>query len=129
MTGSPDAHAEVLAQALAYGEAVCFARAEVFEAMCHERFTMTLVGPDGPTYWDKQSYLERVRSRGPADTLSFGIMDIDVAGDEIARVHCWVDVEALGTRFEDHLGFIKENGRWLLLTKVFRSLARLDGEE
>ena len=124
MSGSAQAFDEMRAQALAYAEAVCFARAEVFEQMCHERFNMTLIEASGNTFWDKAGYLDRVRGRAPADAASYGIMSIDVAGDEIARVHAWVDVGPV--RYEDHLGFVKENGRWQLLTKVFRTMARLD---
>ena len=127
MSGSASAFAEMREQAIAYGEAVCFARVDVFEAMCHARFNMTLIEASGNTYWDKAGYLERVRGRAPAAAASYGIMSIDVAGDEIARVHCWVDVGTL--RFEDHLGFVKEDGRWKLLTKVFRTMARLDDRE
>jgi hypothetical protein len=119
---------EVLAEAVAYGEAVYYARADVFEAMCHDNFQMTLVTPDGLTFWDKAAYLARVRARKAfPGAASFGVMAIDVTGDEIARVHCWVDVPPL--RYEDHLGFVKVDGRWKLLTKVFRTMARLDGQE
>jgi hypothetical protein len=124
----PTAYREVLAEAVAYGEAVYFARADVFEAMCHDNFQMTLVAPDGLTFWDKAAYLARVRGRDAfPGAASFGITAIDVAGDEIARVHCWVDVPPL--RYEDHLGFVKVDGRWRLLTKVFRTVTRLDGQE
>ena len=128
MSAASGAYAEVLAEAVAYGEAVYFARAEVFETMCHDRFQMTHVGPDGLTLWDKAAFLDRVRSRdafpGPA---SFGIEAIDVTGDVMARVHFWVDVPPL--RYEDHLGFVKVDGCWRLLTKVFRTKARIDGLE
>ncbi len=112
----------------AYGDAVYFARADVFEDMCHDNFQMTLVEPDGTPFWDKASYLERVRGRHPFEgEASYGIYSIDVAGDQIARAHLWVDVPPL--RYEDHLGFVKEGGSWKLLTKVFRTAARLDGQE
>jgi len=110
-----------LAAANAYGEAVYYARAEVFEGLCHDRFQMTHVGPEGTTFWDKVSYLERVRGRQPFEgAASYGITSVDAAGDEIARVHLWVDVPPL--RYEDHLGFIREGGTWKLLTKVFRTM-------
>ena len=128
MNASGAAHAEVLAQVEAYGNAVWFARAEVFEAMCHDRFQMTLVEAGGTTFWDKASYLARVRGRAAASgAASWGILDIDVAGDEIARAHLWVDVPPL--RYEDHLGFVREGGHWKLLTKVFRTAGRLDAQE
>ncbi len=122
------AYTEVMALAVAYGEAVYYARAEVFEDLCHDRFQMTLVEPDGTTFWDKTSYLERVQGRSAfSGDASYGITGIDVAGDEIARVHLWVDVPPL--RYEDHLGFVKEGGSWKLLTKVFRTAAHLGEQE
>jgi len=118
----------VHAQAVAYSEAVYFARADVFESMCHDHFNMTLVNNDGTTqHWDKASYLERVRGRSafPGDA-SYKVLSVDIAGDEIARVHLWVDVPP--ARYEDHLGFVYTDGSWKLLTKVFRTAARLDAE-
>jgi hypothetical protein len=71
----------VRAQADAYGEAVYYARAEVFEEMCHERFQMTLIEESGATFWDKAAYLERVRGRTAfPGAASYEILSIDVAG-------------------------------------------------
>lgn len=124
MSGTVQVHAEILEQAKAYCEAVWYARTEVFEKMCHERFAMNLIEAEGPTYWDKASFIERVRNRAPATgPASYEVLDIDVMGDQIARVHLTVDIP--GTRFEDHLGFVKLDGSWQLLTKVFRIKARL----
>ncbi|WP_224814038.1 nuclear transport factor 2 family protein [Hasllibacter sp. MH4015] len=123
-----DAYAQVMQVVHAYGEAVYYARADVFEDMCHDRFQMTLVEPEGSTFWDKAAYLDRVRGRSAFDgAASYGITSVDVAGDEIARAHLWVDVPPL--RYEDHLGFVKEGGSWKLLTKVFRTAAHLDVQE
>ena len=116
---SPEAAVRALAER--YCEAVWYARAEVFEEICHERFNMTHIGPDGPTWWDKDAFLARVRGRAPAGgPAPYEILAIDVAGGEIARAHLWVDIP--GTRFEDHLGFVKLDGQWTLLTKVFRTM-------
>lgn len=117
-----DAGAELRAQAIAYCEGVYFARAETFEAMCHDRFQMTHLAPDGTTtFWDKDAYLARVRGRDPfPGEASYDILGLDIAGGEIARVHLWVDVPPL--RYEDHLGFIYQAGAWKLLTKVFRTM-------
>ena len=118
---STRAYSEVLEVARAYGEAVYYARADVFEDMCHDRFQMTLIEDDGETFWDKASYLERVRGRQAFDgDASYEVLGADVAGDQIARVHLWVDVPPL--RYEDHLGFVKQDGSWKLLTKVFRTM-------
>lgn len=109
----------------AYGAAVYYARAEVFEEMCHERFQMTHIEGDRTTFWDKAGYLDRVRGRSAhPGAASYGVYSVDVAGDEIARAHLWVDVPPV--RYEDHLGFVKVAGQWKLLTKVFRTM---DGPE
>ena len=125
--GHPDTNADLRAAAETYCDAVYFARAEVFEELCHERFQMTLIEDGNATFWDKQAYLERVRGRKPfPEPASYDILGMDAAGDEIARVHLTVDVPPL--RFEDHLGFVRVDGNWKLLTKVFRTAARLDEE-
>ena len=114
--------------ALTYCDAVYFARADVFEELCHERFQMTLVEDGEATFWNKTSYLERVRGRDPfAPPAKYDLLSMDCSGDEIARVHLTVDVPPL--RFEDHLGFVNVDGSWKLLTKVFRVAARLDEGE
>jgi hypothetical protein len=98
------------------------ARVDVFEDICHDHFQMTeITAEGGANFWTKASYLERVRGRSafPGD-VSADILSIDVAGDEIARVHLWVDVPP--RRYEDHLGFVRVDGSWKLLTKVFRTM-------
>lgn len=128
MSGGSGIHREVVALAGAYGEAVCKARADVFERLCYENFQMTLVSPDGLTFWDKAGYLDRVRVREPCvGDPSFGVIAVDMTGDEMARVHCWVDVAPL--RYVDHLGFVKVDGRWAIMIKVFRTMARFDAPE
>ena len=113
--------------ALAYCDAVYFAKAEVFESLCHEKFQMTLIENGEATFWDKPAYLERVRGREPfPPPASFEILGMDMAGGEIARVHLTVDVPP--ARYEDHLGFVRLGGKWKLLTKVFRTASHLDEE-
>ncbi|MFK7869006.1 MAG: nuclear transport factor 2 family protein [Roseobacter sp.] len=125
--GKTQADTGLEAAALAYCDAVYFARAEVFETLCHDKFQMTLVENGQATFWDKHAYLERVRGRDafPAPA-QYEILSMDEAGGEIARVHLTVDVPPL--RYEDHLGFIHVDGAWKLLTKVFRTAERLDEE-
>lgn len=112
----------VHALAVAYCEAIHHARPEVFEEMCHARFAMTgLTGSGGTVFWDKTAYLARVGERTPfSGAPSYRVMGIDVAGGEMARVHLWVDVPP--RRFEDHLGFVRIDGAWKLITKVFRTM-------
>jgi hypothetical protein len=113
----------VRALAVAYCEAIHHARPEVFVEMCHERFLMTAVAPDGGVaFWDKAAYLERVAGRDPfPGAPSYEILGVDMAGGEIARVHLWVDVPP--RRYEDHLGFVRTGGAWKLITKVFRTVS------
>ncbi len=118
---TPD-HAQIRALAVAYCTGIHFAKADVFENMCHEKFHMTaLTGSGGAQFWDKAAYLARVSGRDafPGDP-SYEIYSVDVAGGEIARVHLWVDVPP--RRFEDHLGFVRVDGAWKLMTKVFRTM-------
>ena len=127
MDGKPDIPADLHDAARAYCDAVYFARAEVFETLCHDRFQMTLMEDGQATFWDKPAYLARVRAREPfPPPAHYEILSTDVSGDEIARVHLTVDVPPL--RYEDHLGFVRVDGAWKLLTKVFRTAARLEGE-
>lgn len=113
----------IQALAVAYCEAIHFSKADVFVDMCHENFVMTSVTPTGAAeFWDKSAYLERVRGRDPfPGEPSYEIYSVDVAGDEIARAHLWVDVPPM--RYEDHLGFIRVDGAWKLMTKIFRTMS------
>ena len=108
--------------AMAYCEAIHFSKADVFADMCHDKFLMTAVTPTGEAqFWDKAAYLERVRGRDAfPGAPSYEIFSVDVAGDEIARAHLRVDVPPM--RYEDHLGFIRVDGTWKLMTKVFRTM-------
>jgi hypothetical protein len=127
MDSALDIDADLEAAARAYCEAVYFARVDVFEDLCHERFQMTLVEDGQATFWDKPAYLRRVAARSAfPEPASYDILSMDEAGGEIGRVHLTVDVPPV--RYEDHLGFVHVDGAWKLLTKVFRTAQRLDGE-
>lgn len=108
--------------AVAYCDAVYFAKADVFAEMCHDKFLMTFVTPEGGAqFWDKAAYLDRVNARDAfPGQPSYKILSVDVAGDQIARAHLWVDVPPF--RYEDHLGFVRVDGTWKLMTKVFRTI-------
>jgi hypothetical protein len=113
--------------AIRYCEAVWFARAEVFEDLCHDKFQMTHVENGTATFWDKPAYLDRVRGRDPFPApAQYDILGLDMAGGEIARVHLRVGVPPV--TYEDHLGFVRVDGGWQLLTKVFRTAARQQEE-
>ncbi|MFC6583885.1 hypothetical protein [Sulfitobacter aestuariivivens] len=81
MDGNAHIDADLHAVAVAYCEAVYFARAEVFESLCHKRFQMTLIEEGAATFWDKSAYLERVRGRTPfPGKAGYEILAIDQAG-------------------------------------------------
>lgn len=109
----------------AMAEAYCVGLHEgddaAFEAMCHEKFLMTFVRPDGsPHFLTKQDFVGRVAGRGGFDgDPSYQILSVDVAGPDIAHVKLWVDVPP--RRFEDYLGFFRIGGEWKLITKLFRT--------
>ncbi len=115
-----DPLAAVRAMAVAYCEGIHHSTVATFEAMCHDHFLMTARKGSGEVqFWDKAGYLDRVKSRTPfPGEPSYEILSVDVAGDEIARVHLYVD--APPRRYEDHLGFVRVGAEWKLMTKVFR---------
>ena len=125
MSGSAALDA-VRARAIAYCEGIHHARPDVFEEMCCDAFSMTAVTAGGGLmHWDKAAYLARVAGRDPfPGEPSYEILGIYVAGGEIARVHLRVDVPP--RRFEDHLGFVRVDGVWKLMTKVFRTASGPD---
>jgi len=123
MDGAPTSDLEaVRALAVAYCDAVHHARADVFAAMCHDGFAMYEIGAGTlANTWDKPGYLARVAARNAfPGAPSYDVLSVDLTGDEMARVHLWVDVPP--KRYEDHLGFVKVDGGWMLLTKVFRTI-------
>lgn len=119
---------ELEAVAVAYCDAVHYAKSDVFEDMCDAAFTMVEVG-DGALQnrWDKSGYVDRVANRAPfPGAPSYEILGMDMSGQEMARVHLWVDVPP--RRYEDHLGFVRIGASWKLMTKVFRTAAHMDEE-
>ena len=108
--------------AVAYCEGLHHGRADLFADMCHEDYGMSgVTGSGGMVHWDKAAFVERVRGRGAFEgDPSYEVLSVDMAGDEMGRAHLWVDVPP--RRYEDHLGFIKVDGTWKLITKVFRTM-------
>ena len=121
MDGQQDTGSDLQAAALAYCDAVYFARAEVFEDLCHERFQMTLIENGQATLWDKPAYLARVAGRAPFEGAPvYEILSVDVAGETMAHVKLQVRVPP--RLFEDYLGFFRVGGEWKLITKLFRTV-------
>ncbi len=123
MDGSMDATAEIRALAELYCRALHHSDAAAFETLMHDRFFMTSAGTgDGPTFFDKAIFIDRVRNRPPfSDEPSFEIFDIDIEGGEMAQVKLRVDLPP--RRFHDYLGFFRVEGEWKLVTKLFRTVS------
>lgn len=115
-----DAETAIRAAAAEYCEGLHRADEATFEALCHDRFFMTSVQPDGRTLFiDKPAFVERIRGRTANEGApSYEIMSVDVE-PEMAHVKLWVDLPP--RRFCDYLGFFKIDGEWKLVTKLFRT--------
>jgi len=114
--------AAVRAAAVTYCEALHGARADLLDALCHERFIMTCLGADGASVtMERAAFLTRVGGRTALDGApDYEILSLDVEGDEIAQVKLSVSVPP--RRYVDYLGFIRVGDDWRLTTKLFRTV-------
>ena len=112
--------AAVRAAAEGYCTALHTSDADFLADLCHDRFFMTTMQPDGKEWvFDKTQFVERARARPPFEgEPSFEILSIDVE-PEMAQVKLVVDMAP--RRFCDYLGFIKVGSDWKLVTKLFRT--------
>lgn len=117
-----DASAEAAVRAAAEGYCVALhtSNADFFEDLCHDRFFMTTVQPDGKEWvFDKAQFVDRCRKRPPFEgEPSFEILSVDIE-PEMAMVKLWVDMKP--RRFCDYLGFMRVGDDWKLVTKLFRT--------
>ena len=117
-----DATQEAAIRAAAEGYCIALhnSDADFLDDLCHDRFFMTSMQPDGQEwFFDKAQFVERCRSRSPfAGDPSFEILSIDVE-PEIAQVKLWVDMAP--RRYCDYLGFMRVGADWKLVTKLFRT--------
>jgi hypothetical protein len=111
----------VLAAARAYCDGIHNADVALFEQLCHESFHMSAIAGSGKAVvWDKPAYLARVGGRAAfPGTPDYDILDVEVSG-EIARVKLRVPVPP--RLFEDYLGFVRVDGEWKLINKLFRTV-------
>ncbi len=117
-----DTSAEAAVRAAAEGYCVALhnSDADFLDRLCHDRFFMTSMQPDGREwFFDKTQFVERCRVRDPFDGApSFEILSVDME-PEIAQVKLWVDMAP--RRYCDYLGFMAVDGEWKLVTKLFRT--------
>ena len=114
------AEAAVRAAAEGYCIALHTSDADFLDNLCHDRFFMTSMQPDGQhLFFDKTSFVERARARPPFEgEPSFEILAVDVE-PEMAHVKLWVDMAP--RRFCDYLGFVPIDGEWKMITKLYRT--------
>ncbi len=96
------------------------------EEVFHPRAIYATADEPTPIYRDMDEYFPIVAVReSPAsrnETRRDAIDEIQVAGDNtaFARVRC-----SIGDRdFVDFLSFVRENGRWRIIAKVFQIIER-----
>ena len=114
------AEAAVRAAAEGYCVALHNADADFLDNLCHDRFFMASMQPNGTQlFFDKQQFVDRCRARDPFEgDPSFEILSIDIE-PEMAMVKLWVDMEP--RRYCDYLGFMLVDGEWKMINKLYRT--------
>jgi hypothetical protein len=125
MDTQTDTAAETDAQALrtigeAYCRAVHFQDIAALERIFHPNAHLYAMGSNGLEDWPRQQFLDRVAGRdGSGGLPTFEIHSVDVAGPEMGQVTLSVAVSP--RRFTDYLNFLKIDGEWRVIAKVFRT--------
>jgi len=114
------AEAAVRAAAEGYCVALHNADADFLDGLCHERFFMASMQPNGhQLFFDKQQFVDRCRARDPFEgDPSYEILNVDIE-PEMAMVKLWVDMEP--RRYCDYLGFMPVDGEWKMINKLYRT--------
>ncbi len=90
------------------------------DALCHERFLMQWVGQDGGARCiDKAAFVARIGGRDAfPGAPQFVVHSVDLDGADMAQVR--LDVTVPPRVYTDQLGFLRVDGTWRLMTKLFR---------
>jgi hypothetical protein len=114
-----DAEAAVRGAAEAYARALHACDTAALARLFHEGSHLYLSQDGVLTDWPRQRFLDRVGGREPAGSdADFEIESVDLAGPEMAWVRLSVGVPP--RRFRDYLNFLKIDGEWRVIAKVFR---------
>ena len=118
-TDNAAVEAEVRQAVTTYAAALHGADAAALDTLCHDRFLMTC-SEDGRTgTLDKAAFVARVGGRDPFEgEADYSVVSLRVAGPEMA--HAEIEVAVPPRRFRDYLGFLRAEGRWQLVTKLYR---------
>lgn len=90
------------------------------DALCYDGFLMQWVGSKGQAMAiDKSAFVARIGGRDAfAGAPSYTVHSVDMAGADMAQVK--LDVTVPPRVYTDQLGFLRVDGRWRLMTKLFR---------
>lgn len=114
-----DVEAAVREAAEAYCRALHDADTGALGRLFHENSHLYLAQEGVLTDWPRQTFLDRVGSRQPGGGApDFEIESVDVAGPEMACVRLSVGVPP--RRYRDYLNFLKIDGEWRVIAKLFR---------
>ncbi|MEM6944511.1 MAG: nuclear transport factor 2 family protein [Pseudomonadota bacterium] len=108
---------------MAAAEAYCVALHESdtarLAAIFHENSHLYASGEAGLIDWPLPFFLERVGGREPGKGApDYEILSVEMSGPEMARVH--LEVAVPPRRYADYLDFLKLNGAWRVIAKIFR---------
>ncbi|MGF1501504.1 MAG: nuclear transport factor 2 family protein [Paracoccaceae bacterium] len=113
------AEAEVAAQARAYADALHRADTAALEAIFHPSSHLYASQDGALIEWPRAHFLARVGSRAPLDgATDVQIEAVHVAGPEMA--HVTLSVAVPPRRYTDYLDFLKLDGEWRIIAKIFR---------
>ncbi|EAQ01800.1 NADH dehydrogenase delta subunit [Pseudooceanicola batsensis HTCC2597] len=102
-----------------YATALHTADAAALDTLCHEQFLMTCSENGQTGTLDKAAFVSRVGGRDAfAGDPDYSIAELRLAGPEMA--HAEVVVAVPPRRFRDYLGFLRTDGGWQLVTKLYR---------
>lgn len=110
---------EVEAAAAAYCVALHEGDVEALKALFHPRCNLYAARQGALIETPRESFLDRARARGKlAGAPDYEIHAVRAEGPEMA--HVTLSVALPPRRFTDYLNFLKLDGRWVVIAKVFR---------
>lgn len=111
--------AEVEAAAVAYCVALHEGDAVTLAKIFHEQSNLYASENDALIVNPREAFLDRARTRGKMDGApDYEILSVEMAGPEMAHVTLSVGLQP--RRFLDYLNFLKIDGEWRVIAKIFR---------
>ncbi len=104
-----------------YYDGLFYCDAELLKTVFHESAHYHTTSPGEHLHYDMKEYMAVIESRTPpaqsGDVYGYDVETIRIAGDDtaFAVLRCTM----MGKHFTDFLSFIRENGEWRIIAKVF----------